>query len=80
MNKIAKLRIQSALIQQCRCFYCGLAMIEPALPEFTPKELKPKFQKYLRCTAAYHDADSTWNSLPCAIVGSFMVPLGIARI
>lgn len=53
MNKIAKLRIQSALIQQCRCFYCGLAMIEPALPQFTPKELKPKFQKYLRCTAEH---------------------------
>jgi hypothetical protein len=53
MNKIAKLRIQSAIIQQCRCFYCGLAMIEPALPEFTPKELKPKWQKYLRCTAEH---------------------------
>lgn len=53
MNKIAKLRIQSALIQQCRCFYCGLAMIEPALPQFTPKELKPKLQKYLLCTAEH---------------------------
>lgn len=53
MNKLAKLRIQSAITQQCRCFYCGLTMVEPALPDFAPKGLKPKWQKYLRCTAEH---------------------------
>ena len=53
MNKLAKLRIQSAIAQQGCCFYCGLKMIEPTLPELSQSGAPPRWHKFLRCTAEH---------------------------
>ena len=53
MNKLAKLRIQSAIVQQGCCFYCGLKMIEPTLPELSQSGAPPRWHKFLRCTAEH---------------------------
>ena len=53
MKKLAKLRIQSAIAQQGCCFYCGLKMIEPTLPELATTGVPLRWHKYLRCTAEH---------------------------
>mgnify|MGYP002662607196 FL=1 len=53
MNKLAKLRIQSAIAQQGCCFYCGLKMIEPTLPELSQSGAPTRWHKFLRCTAEH---------------------------
>lgn len=54
MAKLAKLRIRSAVAQQGCCYYCGLKMIDPAVPQcITPADVRPRWRKFLMCTAEH---------------------------